>query len=221
MLVGLVGCGRGDQAEVRPEVAPPPSLVAESKVPSIPVFESPGAPSAKLELSHPNEDGAPRVFLVKAQQSGWLQVLLPVRPNGSRGWVRQNDVTLGRTPFRVRIELGAHRITVWNGDKVVTQEPVGVGRANSPTPGGEYYITELLRPPEPNGLYGPFAFGLSGFSDVHQDFAGGPGFLGLHGTNDPAGLGKDVSAGCIRMGNEGITRLASMLPLGSPVEIVA
>lgn len=221
LAVLLVGCGRGKQAEVSPDVAPAPSVVAQSKVPSIPVFDSPGAPSAKLELSHPNEDGAPRVFLVKARQSGWLQVLLPVRPNGSKGWIKENDVTLGRTPFRVRIELGAHRITVWNGDKVVTQEPVGVGRANSPTPGGEYYITELLRPPEPNGLYGPFAFGLSGFSDVHQTFAGGPGFLGLHGTNDPAGLGKDVSAGCIRMGNEGITRLASMLPLGSPVEIVA
>lgn len=221
LAILLVGCGRGEQAELRTGGAPPPSIVAQSKVPSIPVFESPGAPTAKLKLSNPNEDGAPRVFLVKARQSDWLQVLLPVRPNGSKGWIRQNDVMLGQNPFRVKIELGAHRITVWNGDKVVTEEPVGVGKGNSPTPGGEYYITELLRPPDPSGLYGPFAFGLSGFSDVYQSFAGGPGFLGLHGTNDPQGLGTDVSAGCIRMSNDGITRLSSMLPLGSPVEIVA
>lgn len=221
LAILFVGCGRGEQAEVRNDAAPPPSIVAQSKVPSIPVFESPGAPTAKLSLSNPNEDNAPRVFLVKARQSGWLQVLLPVRPNGSKGWIRENDVTLGKTNFRIKIELGAHRITVWDGNKVVTQEPVGLGKGNTPTPDGEYYITELLRPPDPNGAYGPFAFGLSGFSEVFQTFAGGPGFLGLHGTNDPEGLGKDVSAGCIRMSNEGITRLSSMLPVGSPVDVVA
>lgn len=221
LAILFVGCGKGEQAKVETDGVPPPSIVAQSKVPSVPVFEAPGDLKAKLSLSHPNEDGAPRVFLVKGRQSGWLQVLLPVRPNGSKGWIRENDVTLGKTTFRVKVELGAHRITVWDGAKVVTQEPVGVGKGKTPTPGGEYYITELLRPPEPNGAYGPFAFGLSGFSEVLQSFAGGPGFLGVHGTNDPAGLGTDVSAGCIRMSNEGITRLASVLPLGSPVEVIA
>ena len=33
----------------------------------------------------------------------------------------------------------------------------------TPTPTGTYYITELLKQPNPNGLYGPFAFGLSGY----------------------------------------------------------
>ena len=41
----------------------------------------------------------------------------------------------------------------------------------------------------------------------------------MHGTNDPSGLGKDVSAGCIRVDNDAITRLAAMLLLGTPVEI--
>jgi lipoprotein-anchoring transpeptidase ErfK/SrfK len=78
-----------------------------------------------------------------------------------------------------------------------------------------------LRPPDPNGVYGPYAFGLSGFSEVFKSFAGGPGTLGLHGTNNPSGLGKDVSAGCIRMSNAGITKLAFALPVGTPVEVVA
>jgi len=104
---------------------------------------------------------------------------------------------------------------------VIANEPVGVGKTDSPTPGGEYYITVLIQPPRPDGLYGPFAFGLSGYSNVYQTFAGGNGAVGLHGTDNPAGLGKDVSAGCIRMSNETITRLASLLPLGTPVEIVA
>jgi lipoprotein-anchoring transpeptidase ErfK/SrfK len=29
-----------------------------------------------------------------------------------------------------------------------------------------------------------------------------------------------VSSGCVRMSNDGITRLTEMLPLGTPVEIV-
>jgi lipoprotein-anchoring transpeptidase ErfK/SrfK len=219
LLLVLVAC-RGEEAEVvdRSQVR---SLVAHSKVPSISVFDRPGATSEKMALSNPNEDGAPRVFLVKERKGGWLQVLLPVRPNGSRGWIRETDVSLGTHAYRIKIELGAHRITVWNGTQVVLQEPVGVGRPNAPTPSGEYYITELLRPPDPDGAYGPYAFGLSGFSEVYKTFAGGPGTLGLHGTNDPSGLGKDVSAGCIRLSNEGITKLARTLPLGTPVEVVA
>jgi lipoprotein-anchoring transpeptidase ErfK/SrfK len=56
---------------------------------------------------------------------------------------------------------------------------------------------------------------------VLQTFNGGPGQLGIHGTNQPQLLGTKVSHGCIRMSNEDITRLAGILPLGVPVEILA
>jgi lipoprotein-anchoring transpeptidase ErfK/SrfK len=117
------------------------------------------------------------------------------------------------------VELGAHRITVFKGSSIVDREPVGVGKAQTPTPGGVYYTKELLRPVNPNGVYGPFAYQLSGFSDVLTRFNGGTGVIGIHGTNEPWLLGKDVSHGCIRMSNAGITRLAHLLPLGVPVEI--
>jgi lipoprotein-anchoring transpeptidase ErfK/SrfK len=55
---------------------------------------------------------------------------------------------------------------------------------------------------------------------VLTSFAGGDGVIGIHGTNDPSSIGTDVSHGCIRMSNEGITRLAKVLPLGTPVEIL-
>lgn len=203
------------------EVGPGYTLVAEARVPSVPVFDVPGAPAPRLAMSHPNEEGAPRVFLVKEAEGDWLRVLLPVRPNGSTGWIRLPDVSLARNRFRIRIELAAHRLTAWDGERVIADEVVGVGTKDTPTPGGEYYITELLQPPSPNGPYGPFAFGLSGFSDVLKNYAGGNGVIGLHGTNDPAGLGKNVSAGCIRMRNEAIVALTKVIPLGTPVEIVA
>ena len=215
----VTACADGGEVPSSPSAQS--TLVARANGASIAVFESPGAPDPKLRLRSPNEYGAPAVFLVKKRQPDWLEVLLPIRPNGSRGWIRQSDVSLASHPFRIKVELGAHRITVWNENKVFLQEPVGVGRADAPTPGGEYFLTVLLRPPDPNGPYGHYAFGLSGYSEVYKSFAGGPGALGLHGTNDPSGLGKDVSAGCIRMSNEGITKLAAVLPLGTPLEIVA
>ena len=88
-----------------------------------------------------------------------------------------------------------------------------------PTPIGIYYIKELLKQPDPSGPYGPYAFALSAYSNVLYSFGGGAGEIGIHGTNEPAALGSDVSHGCIRISNAAIARLARMLPLGTPVEI--
>ena len=92
-----------------------------------------------------------------------------------------------------------------------------------PTPGGIYYLKELLQPPSPNGPYGTYAYGLSGFSNVLESFNGGPGVIGIHGTNDPSAIGTDVSSGCIRLNNAVIERLVNDigLPLGTPVESLA
>ncbi len=159
------------------------------------------------------------MFLVRDRRDDWLQVLLPVRPNGSIGWIRASDVTTSKHEYRIVVQLTAHKITVFNRDGVFLEEPIGVGRGPTPTPVGVYYTKELLQPPNPNGGYGAYAYGISGFSNVLTDFAGGDGVVGIHGTNDPGTLGKDVSHGCIRMSNTGITRLAKALPLGVPVVI--
>lgn len=201
------------------------SVVAQAKVPSVPVFDAPDQPEPARTMDNPGPGGDPLVFLVKEQRSDWLNVYLPVRPNGSTGWIHPSDVDLATHNFRILVELGAHQITVWKGDEVFDQEPIGVGTTDTPTPGGLYYTAQLKQPvdsrnrPIPNGPYGPYAYGLSGFSDVLVDFAGGDGMIGIHGTNDPSSIGRDSSHGCIRMSNEGITKLAENLPLGVPVEI--
>ncbi|HEX5616507.1 MAG TPA: L,D-transpeptidase family protein [Acidimicrobiia bacterium] len=217
------------QAQTAPTVstAPPGTaevgvLVAHATVPTLEVFDAPdgtGAPARAL--ANPTEVGGPLVFLVEEERDEWLHVLLPVRPNGSTGWIRRADVELRHNPYSIVVELGAHRITVSRADEVVAQEPIGVGTGDTPTPGGRYYLKELLRPPDPNGAYGPYAYGLSGFSEVLTSFANGEGVIGIHGTNDPSSIGRDVSHGCIRLHNDAITRLVEYLPLGTPVEIRA
>jgi len=197
------------------------SLVAQAKPASTPIYAAAGDAEPSQSLDNPNENGAPLVFLVNEQQGDWLNVYLPVRPNGSTGWVRAADVTVASNPYSIDIALAAHRLVVHNGDEVVLDEPIGVGTAETPTPGGAYYIKELLQPPDPDGPYGPYAYGLSGFSNVLDEFGGGDGVIGIHGTNEPEAIGTNVSHGCIRMRNEAILELVPVLPLGTPVHITA
>jgi lipoprotein-anchoring transpeptidase ErfK/SrfK len=110
---------------------------------------------------------------------------------------------------------------VYDGEEVVLQESVAIGKPSTPTPPGKYYIRVLLQTTDPGSVYGPFAYGLSAHSDVLTEFSGGDGEVGIHGNNDASVLGQSVSAGCVRMSNDGITRLTKLLPLGTPVEIVA
>jgi hypothetical protein len=143
------------------------------------------------------------VFLVKQRREGWAHVYLPTRPNLSTGWIRGADVELALTSYRVRVQLASHRLTLFKRGKAVMRTKIAKGRAVSPTPTGRYYVTDLIRPPDPKGFYGPYALGLSAHSPVYTSYAGGDGQVGLHGTNRPSALGTDVSHGCLRVSNRG------------------
>lgn len=221
-LLGGIRTGREKTRRVDAVAVAAPAfknVVATARGRGVPIYLGQGDTNPLQTLPSPNADGAPLVFRVKQHVGAWLEVDLPTRPNGSTGWIRASDVTLTGHDYKVQIDLGSHRLTVWNGSKTVARVPVGVGQAVTPTPSGEYYITELLKQPDAEGLYGPWAFGLSAHSDVLDEFAGADGILGIHGTDYPPGIGTDVSHGCIRMSNRNITRLAHKVPVGTPVEI--
>lgn len=243
-LVALAGaCGGGERPTLAPEKTPaetgtaagtstttlPPGsrYIAHAVVPVVDVFDTPAAPAPSRQFPNPwfvNDDSrfpVNTVFLVERQRQDWLEVLLPVRPNGTTGWVRATDVRLVPTRFRIEVDLSEHRLRVFDGERVFMEDTVAVGRPETPTPVGSFYIRVLLKAPDPNTVYGPYAYGLSSHSEVLTEFNGGDGEIGIHGNNDPSVLGTDVSAGCIRMDNDKITRLASLLPLGTPVEIRA
>lgn len=235
-VIGAVGCQGGGHETVgtRPRAGPPPRadagplpappspevvVVAEAAVPSVEVFDDPGDASPVRSVASPQPSGSPPVFLVLQRKADMAEVLLPVRPAGASGWVKLSDVRLTQHRWRIVVELAAFRLTVFQGPDVVRVETIGVGTAATPTPGGRWYTTELLQPPRPDGPYGTFAFGLSGFTGSPDGPAGAFGQLGLHGTNDPSTLGRNVSLGCLRMSNDAITALASQLPLGVPVDV--
>ena len=170
-------------------------------------------------MDNPTPTNGPLVFLTLTNTSEWHEVLLPVRPNGSRGWVRNSEVDLAAHNFRIQIDLDDFRCRVFERGVPIFDAVAGVAADNTPTPGGSYYLTELIAPDIPDTIYGSFAYGLSGFSEVFETFAGGPGQLGIHGTNDPDSLGTPVSNGCIRLHDDDVARLVTYLPLGVPVEV--
>jgi lipoprotein-anchoring transpeptidase ErfK/SrfK len=181
------------------------------------VYRSPGAKHALLVLRKVDARGTPRAFLVRRMTRKWVRVYLPTRPNGSQGWVRRRAVRAYTNGYRLVVRLRTHQLNLWRGTKLLATYPVAVGAPHTPTPRGLFYITELLKPYDPNGAYGPYSFGLSAHSNVLQTFAGGDGRVGLHGTNQPWLIGSSISHGCIRMRNAAVRRLARILPLGTPV----
>jgi lipoprotein-anchoring transpeptidase ErfK/SrfK len=199
-----------------------PAFAATAKTASVDVYDLPGGTGHRLRsLANPQPSGAPLTFLVKdVRGPDWVEVFLPVRPNGSSGWVHTEDVAVSAVTFRVDVHVKKHVLYVFENGARRASYPIGVGTENTPTPGGVFYLKELLIPTNKGGFYGPFAYGLSGFSNVLTKFGSGEGVIGIHGTDDDASIGKDSSHGCIRMHNADITALAKLLPLGTPVRVL-
>ncbi len=180
---------------------------------------------AVASLANPIPSGTPLVVQVVPGSAGsadgeWLEVQLPVEPNGTTGWVRKSEVRLSSTPYRIYVDRASYSLQVYDQGQLWIDATIAVGTGDTPTPVGDFYLLELLKPPNPKGDYGPYAFGLSGFSEVLDGFAGADtAVIGIHGTNDPSALGTDVSHGCIRVDNSVITELATTVPLGTPVRI--
>ena len=237
VVVGLVACGGGGgskSAKAKHATAPTTtslpagySLAAQAKVPQIGIYDNPAAATPTKMLPNPwllnNEadKAIPQVFLVEEERPDWVKVLLADRPNGSSGWVRASDVQLTPNPYRLQVRLGDHKIRVFQGANSIYEGQVAIGASATPTPPGKYYTRVLIQAPDPNTVYGPFAYGLSAHSEVLNEYNGGDAEVGVHGNNDASVLGKSVTHGCIRMDNDEITKLSKVLPLGTPVEIVS
>lgn len=215
-IVAVHGTGGAEPAA---RGGPRHATIAAATTGRVDVFGHAGDHKPWTRMANPNRQGAPLVFLVRQRRPGWLNVLLPTRPNGAHGWIKASDVKLATTDYRVDVSLSRHRLVVHKGTRTVVDRPAAVGAAKTPTPAGRFFVTVLLKPPDATGAYGPYAFGLSAHSAKLFHFGGGPGQVGVHGTNEPSSLGRPVSHGCVRVSNKTIRALAKVLPLGTPVTI--
>ena len=199
-----------------PPTPPSAGTSATANSAQLDVYAAPDGTVAET-LTNPQLSGAPLVLLVTSTQGAWVQVQLAQRPNGSTGWIHANAVTLQLLAYSLTVSTEGRTLSLFKNDALVKTFTVATGTGGTPTPHGSFYLTELLAPT--NSGYGPYAFGLSAFSDALTSFGGGPGQIGLHGTDDAASIGRAASHGCIRLANVDITELAQVLPLGTPITI--
>jgi lipoprotein-anchoring transpeptidase ErfK/SrfK len=202
------------------------TYVAEGVGRTVRVYDAPHDARPSLVLPNPwllngaTTHPVPQWFLVlRTRPDGWVEVQLPVRPNGRTGWLAPGNERLLVDAYRIDVSLHRHRMTVWRDHTVIYTGPVATGAAATPTPRGRFYLRVLLHNDNPASVYGPYAYGLSAHSEALTTFNGGDAEIGLHGNDDPTVLGTSVTHGCIRMDNTEITRLTHLLPLGTPVTI--
>jgi hypothetical protein len=181
-----------------------------------------GSAEAISSLQPETPEGTTNIVLAEerardAAEHLWVAVQVSALPENLTGWVPRG--ALGASGF-VQTHLVVDRArltaTLFSRGRPIFRARVGVGKAISPTPSGEFYVRSKVL--SLSSFYGPLAFGTSARSRVLTDWPGG-GFVGIHGTSEPELLPGRVSHGCIRMRNADILRLGSLMPVGTPLTI--
>jgi lipoprotein-anchoring transpeptidase ErfK/SrfK len=123
------------------------------------------------------------------------------------------------TGWRLGLDLSARRISVYRDGALARRFRVVVGKSSTPTPRGAFFIEEVIRTPS-GEVGGPYGLATSARSNVFQEFGGGPGQIGVHGTSGLSGaLGTAVSHGCVRLSPASITWIAKRIGSGVPLTI--
>ncbi|MCM8758004.1 MAG: L,D-transpeptidase family protein [Candidatus Omnitrophica bacterium] len=122
-------------------------------------------------------------------------------------------------PFTILIDKSQNLLFLKSNEEIIKTYVVSTGK-NNLTPSGTFKIINKLKnptwykvgavvpPSSPENILGSrwLGFDLKGY--------------GIHGTNEPESLGKSITQGCIRMSNEDVEELYTIVPLGTEVIIV-
>jgi len=126
--------------------------------------------------------------------------------------------------LKIEVDTNRHLLTVLEDNAIKAVYPVGLG-FDGKTPHGEFRITNKIKNPDwynggnvieagdPDNELGSRWMGLSDEE--------GPTPLGIHGTDDTASIGENLSRGCIRMRPEDVEELFTLVDPGTPVHIRA
>jgi hypothetical protein len=241
----LVGCGGGDSGSsksspgevldalrasvpLRVHLRPPPppvpgpsyELATVRPGRTVALRSSPGG-RVLDRVGARTEFGSMRVLWVEKRRGAWFGVPVPELPDGRLAWIRGDPaaLVLSQTHFWITADVSRERLELHYGDRVLDSFPVSVGSPSSPTPPGDYAVTDGLVGRGLGPWYGCCVLALSG----HQPNLP-PGWIGgdrmaIHGT--PGSVGGAVSNGCLRASDPDMISLFARVPLGAPVFIRA
>lgn len=178
-----------------------------------------------LDIARTNKLGYVELLAANPGVDPWLpgdgtKITLPtghLLPNGPRKGVLLNLVD--------------QRLYYFPVDGSPTQSyPIGTGQEAWDTPRGStkivrkkrnptWYVPKSIRKEDPE-LPAIVKPGPDNPLGQHALYLGWAAYL-IHGTNNPWGVGRRVSHGCIRMYPEDIKHLFPQIPIGTPVTVVS
>lgn len=128
------------------------------------------------------------------------------------------------TGSRIVLNLQQRRVQLYRSDMLVGSYPVAVGKAETPTPQGQFSVSQMIVNPTWQSPWtgevhqpGPdSALGLRWIEFATND----QGAFGFHGTPTLDSIGQAASNGCVRMRNEDVVALFSQVSVGTPVTIL-
>lgn len=150
--------------------------------------------------------------LVEANVPNWKSTAEVILPNGT---------TISQR--RVVVRLRSRKVFVYDGNAVIANYRIAVGKRGWETPKGEYRVfSKEVNPTFKNfrtgnvikpGPDNPLGVRWIGF------WTDGKTQIGFHGTNQPELIGEAVSHGCIRMHNKDVVKLFEKVSIGTPVSV--
>lgn len=169
---------------------------------------------SQLGLYHGRIDG---VFAQStARAVAELQRFLGLKPNGivdnstweALAFYEAKPAVRSEPPageVSILVDIDAQTLIVYNDGEPYKLYPVAVGKETTPTPMGEWVITEKIA-------------GWHGATGVRWMRLSNPwGSYGIHGTNNPGSIGQMASAGCVRMFNHDVIELYEWVKIGTLV----
>jgi hypothetical protein len=240
-----VGCGGGDSGgsdpdpggvidalrasvPLRVEVEPPPKPAGGPSYPlatvrrgrTIAFHSSPGG-DVLDRVGDRTEFGSTRVFWIEKERGDWFGVTAPELPDGRLAWIRDDRLSLelSQTRFWITADVSTQQLQLRYGNRVLDRFPVTVGSPSSPTPPGDYSVTDGLVGRGIGPWYGCCVLALSGHQpNLPAGWIGG-NRMAIHGTPRP--VGGAASHGCLRASDADMVSLFARVPLGTPVFIRA
>jgi lipoprotein-anchoring transpeptidase ErfK/SrfK len=172
------------------------------------------------EVGARTEFGSPQTLALVSGQGDWAGVLSSQLGNGQVGWARIQQLELVDSPLVLDVDLSARRLTVHDLDGVVRRISVAIGAAETPTPPGDFYVTDKLEGGDFGPYYGCCILALSGRQpNLPRGWSGGDR-LAIHGSPTPT-WGNAVSNGCLHAAETDLRFLMRWVPLGTYVRVHA
>ncbi len=119
---------------------------------------------------------------------------------------RTGGASAPKPSTKIVISIPEHKLYLYRDGRLFHVYPIAVGRPVTPSPRGEFVVTQ-------KAIWG------DGFGTRWIRFSAPWGIYGIHGTNKPWTVGTVASHGCFRMYNRDVEQVYSVISLGTPVII--